>query len=315
MRLPRASSRWALLAALLALPWLVPGDYEKHILIMGGIFVVLVSSLNLLVGFFGELSLGHHAFFGLGAYTSALLALRLGLPFWLDLVMAGVVAAAFGLGIGYVTLRLRGPYFVIVTLAFAEILRLVVHNWIGLTNGPMGLKGIPPPDVGLPGLFSVRILTKDAYYYVILGLVLVTVLVISRLVDSGVGRAFKAVRENEGLAASVGVDAFAFGLLAFGVSTFFAGLAGSFWAHYVLFVSPDLLGFSFTISMLLMLIIGGRGTMAGPILGAVIFTIVPEYLRVAEIYRLSIFGLLLVVATLFIPRGLASLFGAPRRPA
>jgi branched-chain amino acid transport system permease protein len=294
-------------AFLLALPFIIGSDYQKHILIMGGIYVILVSSLNLLIGYVGEISLGHTAFFGIGAYTSALLFLKLGVPFWLGLPAAGVMAGIFGFLIGYPTLRTRGPYFVIVTLAFCEILRLIFSNWISLTNGPMGLKNIQPPTIHLGGWVQYEFSSKDSYYYLILGLASISLYICYRYINSRYGRACMAIRENEPLAQSVGISAAKWGITTFILSTFLAGLAGSFYAHYVLFISPDLFGFSFTINMLLMLIIGGKGTMAGPVLGAVLFTIIPEYLRVAEIYRLPIFGILLMLAVIFMPRGLIQL--------
>lgn len=295
-------------AFLLSLPFFVGSDYQKHILIMGGIYVILVASLNLLIGYVGEISLGHTAFFGIGAYTSALLFLQLGVPFWLGLPAAGVVAGIFGFLIGYPTLRTRGPYFVIVTLAFSEILRLIFSNWISFTNGPMGLKNIQPPTLNLGGRVYYEFSSKTSYYYLILGLVSFTLYLCYRYVNSRFGRACMAIRENEPLAQSVGISAAKWGIATFVLSTFLAGLAGSFYAHYVLFISPDLFGFSFTINMLLMLIIGGKGTMVGPVLGAVLFTIIPEYLRVADIYRLPIFGIILMLAVLFLPRGMIQLW-------
>jgi branched-chain amino acid transport system permease protein len=293
---------------LFILPLLITSDYQKHILIMGGIYVILVASLNLLIGYVGEISLGHTAFFGIGAYTSGIFFLRMGIPFWLGLPAAGIVAGIFGFLIGYPTLRTRGPYFVIVSLAFSEILRLICSNWISLTNGPMGLKNIQPPSIHLGNLIHYEFSSKNSYYYLILVLVSLTLYICYRYVNSRFGRACMAIRENEALASSVGISAAKWGIITFVLSTFLAGLAGSFYAHYVLFISPDLFGFSFTTSMLLMLIIGGKGTMAGPVLGAVLFTIIPEYLRVAEIYRLSIFGLLLMVAVIFMPRGMIQLW-------
>jgi branched-chain amino acid transport system permease protein len=293
---------------LFILPLLITSDYQKHILIMGGIYVILVASLNLLIGYVGEISLGHTAFFGIGAYTSGIFFLRMGIPFWLGLPAAGIVAGIFGFLIGYPTLRTRGPYFVIVSLAFSEILRLICSNWISLTNGPMGLKNIQPPSIHLGNLIHYEFSSKNSYYYLILVLVSLTLYICYRYVNSRFGRACMAIRENEALASSVGISAAKWGIITFVLSTFLAGLAGSFYAHYVLFISPDLFGFSFTTGMLLMLIIGGKGTMAGPVLGAVLFTIIPEYLRVAEIYRLSIFGLLLMVAVIFMPRGMIQLW-------
>lgn len=292
---------------LLILPLVIVSDYQKHILIVAGIYVILVSALNLLIGYLGEISLGHIAFFGIGAYTSALLSLKWGTSYWIGLPAAGITAGIFGFLIGYPTLRTRGPYFVIVTLAFSEILRLICNNWIPLTNGPMGLKNVRPPGLYLGTLIHYDFSSKNSYYYLILALVSFTLYVCYRFVNSRFGRACMAIRENEPLASSVGICASKWGIFTFVLSTFLVGLAGSFYAHYVLFISPDLFGFSLTVNMLFMLIIGGKGTLAGPVLGAILFTIIPEYLRVAEIYRLPIFGLLLMLAVLFVPQGMTQL--------
>ena len=173
---------------------------------------------------------------------------------------------------------------------------------------PMGLKNIQPPTLSLGSRVYYEFSSKTSYYYLILGLVSVTLYLCHRYVNSRFGRACMAIRENEPLAQSVGINAAKWGIVTFVLSTFLAGLAGSFYAHYVLFISPDLFGFSFTINMLLMLIIGGKGTMVGPVLGAVLFTIIPEYLRVADIYRLPIFGFILMLAVLFMPRGMIQLW-------
>ncbi len=295
-------------AFLIVLPFLIKSDYQKHVLIMGGIYVILVSSLNLMIGYVGEISLGHPAYLGLGAYTSAILFLKLGVPFWLGLPAAGMVAGIFGAFIGYLSLRTRGPYFVILTLAFSEILRLIFNNWISFTNGPMGLKNIQQPIIKLGSLVHFQFSSKQAYYYLILALVTIVIYICYRYVHSRFGRACIAIRENEPLASSVGIWAAQWGTVTFALSAFLAGLAGSFYAHYILFVSPELFGFHYMANMLLMLIIGGKGTLAGPVLGAVLFTIAPEFLRVAEIYRLPIFGLLLVLAVIFLPKGMIQLW-------
>jgi branched-chain amino acid transport system permease protein len=298
-----------LLLCFFLFPLLPIGAYQTHILILAAIFSVMTLSLNLITGYVGELSLGHAAFFGIGAFTSALLSLRGNLSFWLSLPAAGIMAGAFGLGIGYVTLRLRGAYFVIVTLAFAGIIELVDINWVSLTNGPMGLTDIPLPQIFIPGLGLIVLRSKLHFFYLSLVFLMLVMYICYRLVNSRIGRAWISIRENEALAQSVGVSAFRYALLAFVLGSVFTGMAGSIYAHYMSFIGPEVFGFSLTIEMLIMLITGGTGTISGPVIGALIFTALPEYLRVAQLYRLSIFGIILMLAVMFFPQGIVPVSG------
>jgi branched-chain amino acid transport system permease protein len=298
-----------LLLCFFLFPFLPIGEYQTHLLILAAIFSVMTLSLNLITGYVGELSLGHAAFFGIGAFTSALLSLRGNFSFWLSLPAAGIMAGIFGLGIGYVTLRLRGAYFVIVTLAFAEIIELVDINWVSLTNGPMGLTDIPLPQIFIPGLGSIVLSSKLHFFYLSLVFLILVIYICYRLVNSRIGRAWISIRENEALAQSVGVSAFKYALLAFVLGSVFTGMAGSIYAHYMSFIGPEVFGFSLTIEMLIMLITGGTGTISGPVIGALIFTALPEYLRVAQLYRLSIFGMILMLAVMFFPQGIVPVSG------
>jgi branched-chain amino acid transport system permease protein len=212
-----------------------------------------------------------------------------------------VVAALFGLLIGAITLRLRGPFFVIVTLCFAEVLRLIANNWIGLTNGPMGISGIEKPGWALAG-DALR--QKTAYYYVGLLLAAVSLYVSWRFVYSNIGRAAIAVRENRFVAQSVGISPFHFGLLTFVLASAIAGLAGGFYANYVSFVGPEVFGFSFMITMIIMVLAGGKGTLLGPVVGAVMVVLLEEFLRDFKELRFSIFGLMVIAVVLFLPRGI-----------
>lgn len=289
---------------LLLLPLIIRDNYNMHLIIMSMIFIELAAGLNLIVGYVGQLSLGHAAFYGIGAYTSALFNLNLGVPFWEGMILAGGMAALIGFLLGYVTLRVRGHCFVLITIAFAEIFKLIHFNWVELTHGQMGLSDIHPPAIRIPGLGEMVFSSKAQYYYLALVLVAVTIYVSSRLVHSRLGRAFVGIRENEMLAESVGIDPFKYSMVAFVVGAFFAGIAGSFYAHYITFISPDLFSFSVTTTMIVMLVMGGKGTVVGPIVGAVIFTLLPEYLRIAEKLRLPIFGLILLVGIMYMPQGL-----------
>ncbi|MET0484902.1 MAG: branched-chain amino acid ABC transporter permease [Candidatus Rokuibacteriota bacterium] len=287
--------------ALLTLPFWLTSPYYVHVTIMAGIFTILALSLNLLLGYTGQLSLGHAAFFGIGAYTSALLALKLEWPFWIGLPAAALAAGLAGWAIGRLALKVRGAYFVLVTISFAGVISLVSVNWMELTNGPLGLPGVPAPE--LAGL-SFR--TKSAYYYLVLLAAAVAYLVCHRLVHSRLGRAFLALRENEALAESVGVDPVRTLVLAAVVSAALAGVAGSLYAHYTRFVSPEVFLFSYTVTMVIMVVAGGKGTLLGPVVGALLFTVLPEALREAMAWQWQMlaYGVLLVVLVYFLPRGI-----------
>jgi branched-chain amino acid transport system permease protein len=265
------------------------------------IFAIMAVGWNLMSGFGGMFSFGHAAFFGIGAYTSALLTLKLDWSFWLALPSAAAMAAVAGWAIGRLALKLRGAYFVLVTISFAGVISLVSVNWMELTNGPLGLPGVPAPE--LPGL-SLR--TKSAYYYLVLAVTALAYLVCHRLVRSRLGRAFLALRENEALAESVGVDPTRTLVLAAVVSAAMAGVAGSLYAHYTRFVSPEVFLFSYTVTMVIMVVAGGKGTLAGPVVGAVLFTVLPEVLREAMAWQWQMlaYGVLLVLLLFFLPRGI-----------
>jgi branched-chain amino acid transport system permease protein len=296
--------------ALLTLPLWLGSPYHVHIAIMAGIFTILALSLNLLLGYTGQLSLGHAAFFGIGAYTSSLLALKLEWSFWLGLPAAAALAGLAGWAIGRLALKVRGAYFVLVTISFSGVISLVSVNWMELTNGPLGLPGVPAPE--LPGL-SLR--TKPAYYYLVLAAVALAYLVCHRLVRSRLGRAFVALRENEALAESVGVDPTRTLVVAAVVSAAMAGVAGSLYAHYTRFVSPEVFLFSYTVTMVIMVVAGGKGTLAGPVVGAVLFTVLPEVLREAMAWQWQMlaYGVLLVLLLFFLPRGIVPTLTGWRR--
>ncbi|MEW6275182.1 MAG: branched-chain amino acid ABC transporter permease [Bacillota bacterium] len=299
---------FAILAVCLILPVIISDPYYHSVLVTTAIFVILALSMDIIVGYIGELSLGHAAFFGLGAYVSAILTKNLHYSFWAGFLAAIVIAGAAGYIIGFITLRLKGAYFAIVTLAFAEILRLVASNWINLTRGPMGIPGIP-----FPKLFGWELSSGLVYFYLVLFFVLLSVILIIRLVNSPAGRAFLAAREHEDLARSVGINTYQFKVLGFTIATMMAAAAGSLYAHFFRFVGPDLLGIYYTSTPLLMVFIGGRASIAGPLVGAVIFSVLPEFLRMAGSLRMVIFALVLIVSVIFMPQGIIRALGNLRR--
>jgi branched-chain amino acid transport system permease protein len=299
----RRAMTLAVIVAALVLPLVLRGSYHRHVLVLAGLFVLMALGFDLVLGYLGELSLGHAAFFGIGAYTTALLTRTFGVPFPVDLVLAAVGTGIFGVVIGAPSLRLKGPYFAIVTFGFAEILRLIVLNWTSVTRGPMGLPDIPHAQLG-----PFVITSELGYYYVVLVLIGIAILVTRRLLDSTVGHAFLAIRENDELAAAVGIGTFRFKLWAFVIGTMMTGAAGSVYARYVHFVDPTALSFYYTVTVVSMVIVGGQGSVAGTVLGALVFSLLPEYLRVAERARLVIFGGMLMLAIVFLPEGLRGLW-------
>jgi branched-chain amino acid transport system permease protein len=298
--------------AALTLPLWLQSAYHLHVAIMAAIFGVLALSLNLLLGYTGQLSLGHAGFFGIGAYTSALLTLKLDWSFWPALAVAIGLTAAAGWLIGRLSLKLRGAYFVLVTISFAGVVSLVSVNWIELTNGPLGLPGVPAPE-----LLGWSLRAKTAYYYLVLVALALSYLVCARLVRSRIGRAMVALRENEPLAESIGVEVTHYLVLAAVISAAMAGLGGSLYAHYTRFVSPEVFLFTYTVTMVIMVVAGGKGTLAGPIVGAVLFTALPETLRAVTSWQWQMlaYGVLLVLLVFFLPRGIVPALEALRRRA
>jgi branched-chain amino acid transport system permease protein len=284
------------------LPVVIRSEYDIHIFVMVWIFSLLVIGFNFIFGYIGQLSLGHGAFFAIGAYASALATVKWGVSFWIGLPFAALVAGVFGLVIGMIALRWRSHFFVIATICFNMIIYILILNWVSLTNGPVGIGSIPAPSLG-----GMAFSTKVHFYYLVFLFVLGALWFTKKVVSSPIGRAFAAIRENEPLAESVGISAYSFATLAFVISTAMAGMAGSFYAHYVTYISPEIDEFSVMISILVMVVLGGKGTVLGPVIGAVIFTFLPEYLRFAKDLRLPIFGFILILGIVFLPRGIIAL--------
>jgi branched-chain amino acid transport system permease protein len=307
--LPSRLAFWiAATLVVLALPFVLGEGYQLHLLIMATIFAIVTAGLDITVGYAGLLSLGHAAFFGIGAYTSALMFLHFGIPMWGGMIGGAALAGLAAYLLGFLILNVRGHRFVICTVAFAEIMRLIANNWTDLTRGQRGLPGILPPVIDLPWGGSINFVSKTAFFYLAVAIAVICISIMWRIAHSPLGGAFIAMRENEHLAESVGIDARRHAILAFTIGGFFAGIGGSLYAHYVSFVGPDLFSFSYTTIFLVMVVTGGMGTIIGPVIGALVFTLLPEYLRIAEGYRLIIFGGTLVLVMLFLPHGMIEIW-------
>lgn len=261
--------------------------YFTGVLVIAWINVILAVSLNLINGFTGQFSLGHAGFMAVGAYASGLLTIYLDWPFPIVLVIAGLISALIGLLIGLPTLRLRGDYLAIATLGFGEIVRVVLLN-LKITGGPRGLGGIAPKTT----FFSAEVIA------------VLTVLVISNIIRSSHGRAFVAIREDEIAAEAMGIDTTRYKVLAFSVGAAFAGIAGGLFAHHQMFIDPRSFTFQRSIEILVMVVLGGLGSITGSIVAAVGLTILPEALRGMAQYRMIVYSLLLIGLMLVRPQGL-----------
>lgn len=294
----------AVLLLAVLLPQFVTNEYIMRIAIIALMYSMLAISLNLMTGILGQMSFGHAAFWGIGAYTAAILTSRFGVGSELALPAAAIVAGLFGVLLGMPTLKLKGYYFTIVTMVFCEIIRVVEINWMSLTNGPLGILNIPRPS-----FFGFKLASQSAYYYLILVMVLLTVLVVSNLTNSRTGHAILAVRDDEIAAESSGINVFRTKIIAFVVSAMLAGLAGGFFAQYQTYIDPTSFTGQQSNEILVMVIFGGLGNVFGSIIGAVVLSILPEVLRGFAVYRQIIYGILLVVMMLVRPQGM---FGSIR---
>lgn len=283
-----------------ALPFLDPNPYHIDVLATAALYAVLALGLNIIVGFTGLLHLGYAAFFAIGAYTYALANLHAGCPFWVGLPLAAAVAGISGFLLGLPAIRVRGDYLALVTLGFGEIVRVVVTNLESVTGGPNGLMGIDHPMIGR---FSFGV-GSSAYYWLLMGLVAMVAWVSTKLSSSRIGLAWAAIREDELAARSLGIDATRLKLLALGLGGAIAGLAGCVFAAKQGTITPDSFDFILSVMVLAMVILGGLGSVAGAILGAVILSILPELLREFSSYRMLLFGVLMIVLMRFRPQGL-----------
>lgn len=291
------------LALALSVPHLLASRYLFQILVMGYLFSIATLSLNLILGYTGQASLAHAAFFGIGAYGVAILT-KGGFSFWLALPLSALMAAAVGFLVGLPMLRTRGSYFAISTLCFGVIVSIVAGNWISLTGGYTGIVGIPTPTpIRLPWLGEISFQDRMAQYYLVLGFLILTLAVMQRLTTSLLGLSFMAVRNNELLAGAVGIDIFRVKLLSFVVANFFAGLAGGLYASLIGSISPSTASMELTFNWLVYLLLGGVATLSGPIIGAFVIPLIMESLQFLAEYRMLIFGALLIAVIIHFPRG------------
>ncbi|MDA8139948.1 MAG: branched-chain amino acid ABC transporter permease [Desulfobacteraceae bacterium] len=293
----------AVLIAALLLPLFISDAYMFQVVIMSILFAIATCAMNLIIGFTGQASLAHGAFFGIGAYGVAILT-KAGVSFWLALPAAAVMAVLIGLPVGLISLRTRGHYFAIVTLCFGVIMWIVAGNWIELTGGENGIFGIAPPgDILVPLIGRIDFSSQAAQYYLALAFLLLTLWALYRIVYSVFGLTFMAVRNNEALADAVGINTFTTKLISFEAANFIAALAGGLYAIVIGAVSPSAAGYGLTFNFLIYLILGGIATLSGSVIGAFAIPILMESLQFLQDYQLLIFGALLVVVIIYFPMG------------
>jgi branched-chain amino acid transport system permease protein len=290
----------ALLAVLALLP-LGVDVYVVYVVTLVFINIMLATSLRLSL-IVGQLNISHSGFMAIGAYTSALLVMRLHVPFLVGLLCGGLLAVVVSLIIGYPALRLRGVYFALVTVAFVEVIRLVLSMWVPLTRGLSGLTGIPKPS-----LFGFELSTRISQYYLGLALMLLTIVILARLERSRVGLVWKGIGQADSLAESVGISSLRYQLLAFAIGSFFAGVAGGFFAHSMRFIFPPSFAFLLSVNILIYNFVGGKGHLAGPIIGAAFLTLLSEPFRGITYLETIFFSVAMMLTILFLPGGLITL--------
>ncbi len=298
----------AIMGALAVLPLVVASKVTVNIFTLILLYIILVSSLNVVNGYSSQFNVGQAGFYCIGAYTAAILATRFGISFWLLLPISGAASALASLLLSIPTAKLRGMYFTIVTLGFSEIVRQLCLNWTDLTRGPRGISGIPAPE-----FFGIEYSRSIFFYYVVFALAAIMLLCTKRVLDSRVGRAWRSIREDDAAASSLGVETAKYKMMNLAYSAFWAGVAGCVYVFFQRYVSPDSFTLDESFNILAMNIIGGQGTLLGPIVGAVVINLITELFRSALQYRMLFYSALIIVMMWLRPQGLVGAInrGAP----
>lgn len=284
---------------LLAMPILFRSNYSRGILVKILLYIILSSSLNIINGYSGQMNLGHAGLVCIACYTTGLLCTHFQISFWLVLPLSGIVTAIAGFIISRPVIRLEGVYLSIVTMGFAEIIRLVALNWTSFTGGPMGIRNIPRPTI-----FGYVIRTPLQYYYLVLFLAAVSLFAMYRVIHSRVGRTWISIREDQVASRFLGVNVSRYKSINFVFGSFFAGIGGCFLTYYYQYISSDLFTVDETFNMMSMVIIGGQGTLLGPVVGSVIVNIITEAFRFAAEYRFVLYAIIIIVMMWQRPQGL-----------
>lgn len=295
-----------LIVFLFIFPLFWEDEFYLNIIISISLHIILALSLNMIIKT-GKLSIAHAAFMGIGGYTSALIVMRLGFPYLLAFLISGIIGAVTANFVGRLLLRLGGVYFVLVTFAFGEVVRLLFVNLVSPFGGPTGIINIPPPKITIFPGYTITFISKISYYYLVLIVTLITIFIIKRIYQSSIGKVMDCIRETEHLAEFTGIDTFKFKLLAFTIGGFFAGITGSLFAHYYRYISPESFTFWESMNLIVINVVGGMGGIQGPILGSIFLVPLPEFLRGFIEYQRVLYGLILILTLWFMPQGMLGL--------
>jgi len=272
--------------------------YLMLVLCLSGIFVVASSGLDILFGYSGQISLGHAAFYAIGAYTSAILSTKFGVGVWLGILVAGVLATVVAVLVAIPISKLVHMFLALVTIGIGELTYQVIINLPDLTGGFEGVRQIPKPSIGS------YVIDGIGYYYVILAFVVVSLVVKQRIVNSRIGRAFIAIRENTDAANAMGINVTYYKTMAFATSALFTGIAGALYAHYIGFISPESFTLDQSVLFLTAVLCGGMGTFLGPIIGSLVIITINETIQTLGSYQMLVYGIFIVVAVIYVPEGL-----------
>jgi len=300
-----------LLILIVGLLPIVFNDKTFLILLMctSAIYIIAVSGLDILFGYSGQISLGHAAFYAIGAYTSSILSTRLGITPWITVILGGILATIIAVLIAIPTVKLVHHFLALVTIGFGQIVSIFIGNAERLTNGHSGIMFIPNFKIG-----SFSINKMISYFYVVFFIMLLFLLIKQKIIKSRIGRAFMAIRENPIAANSSGINVQYYKVMAFAISAFYTGIAGAMYAHFINFISPETFGFSQSVLFFTMLLVGGKGNLFGPIVGAVILTVASQYLQGLSNYQGLVYGGILLLTVLFLPQGIVgSVFINPKK--
>jgi len=288
----------------LLMPLVIRSNYWLYMFTLVGIYIILVASLDLIYGYTGLVSLGHAAFFGIGAYACGILQTKLGFSFLPALLLGSLFTCLAAAVLGWPMLRIKGPYFALGTLALGLMVTIVIHNWDSLTGG-VSLSGIPLPPV-IPFLgYTIDFSSKRTYYYFVLVFVFLALFFIRQITHSRPGRAFQSIRENADLAEALGVEILRYKLISYVMASTIAGVAGGLYASYMGSIEPEIAGGHMSFNLLVMIVIGGARTITGEIVGPLLLWFVPEFLEATQVYRPLFFGFILLVVIIFMPMGIA----------
>jgi branched-chain amino acid transport system permease protein len=297
----RRFALFGLLLIIIAYPLVITNEYFLHLATVIGLAIIFGLGFNLLYGYCGQVSFGHAAFYAIGAYCAVLLQLRLGVSFWISVPVAVLFSGMVGFLLGLPVLRLRHHYLGMATLGFGIVVEAIIVQWRELTYGPVGVMGIPVPTFfGLP-------LKGTGYYYFVAFFTLLAYVIARNIVQSRIGRAFMAIRDNEDAAPSLGINPIFYKSMALGISGIYAGLAGVLYSYLNLFIGPECFGLNLSVDVVLITVVGGLGTLIGPVIGGFIISLLPEFLYRFVEYHLIIYAFILLVFLLFMPKGIAGM--------